>query len=103
MVVGHDLHRRHLHGRGGTAKMTKYRPHRGTLYDAMAEVVEVADLPALVEHMRDSVSDWYPPEELPTVETTTVERYHYDDRIHWDTYIVKVKGSVWGFTDGPLK
>jgi len=82
--------------------MTKYRPHRGTLADAMAEVVEVADLPALVEHMRKSVQDWYPPEELPTIKTTTVKPYAYDDRIRWNTYIVMVNGSVWGFTDGPL-
>lgn len=82
--------------------MTKYRPQGSSLDEAMAEVVEVADLPALVEHLRKSVQDWYPPEELPTIETTTVEPYAYDARIRWDTYIVKVNGSVWGFTDGPL-
>jgi hypothetical protein len=83
--------------------MTKYRPHRGSLDEAMAEMVEVANLSALVAHMRKSVADWYPPEELPTVETTTVERYGYDNRIGWDTHVVKVNGSVWGFTDGPLQ
>jgi hypothetical protein len=68
----------------------------------MAEVVEVADLAALVAHMRKSVESWYPPQELPTVETTEVKPYWYDERIKWDTHVVLVKGSVWGFTDGPM-
>jgi len=82
--------------------MTKYRPHRHLLEDSMREVVEVNDLPQLVRHMRRSVQSWYPPDELPTVETTEVKPYVFDDRIGWDTYIVLVKGSAWGFTDGPL-
>jgi hypothetical protein len=82
--------------------MTKYRPHRGTLDTAMAEMVEVADKRALVEHMRKSVQHWYPPDQLPTLENTTIEPYAYDARLRWDTYVVKVNGSVWGFTDGPL-
>jgi hypothetical protein len=88
--------------------VTKYRPHRGSLDKAMAEVVEVADFPALVAHMRKTAPDWYPPEELPTVENTTVEPYgdsrtRWDSRIGWNTHVVKVNGSVWGFTDGPLE
>lgn len=82
--------------------MTLYRPHRGTLADSMREVIEVADLAMLVRQMCRSVESWYPPEELPTIETTRVEPYMFDDRIGWDTHIVTVKGSAWGFTDGPL-
>lgn len=82
--------------------MTRYRPQRGSLDKSMAEVVEVTDLAALVEHMRNSVKDWYPPEELPTVKNTKVVPYLFDDRIGWNTHIVISRGSPWGFTDGPL-
>ena len=68
----------------------------------MAEVVEVNDLPQLVRHMRRGVEAWYPKDELPTLSTTVVEPYGFDDRIGWDTHIVLVKGQAWGFTDGPL-
>ena len=88
---------------GSSWFMVKYRPHRGSLDKAMAEVVEVADLAALVAHMRKSVETWYPFDQLPTVENTKVEPYAYDERIHWDTHIVLVDGSPWGFTDGPLR
>jgi hypothetical protein len=80
----------------------KYRPHRETLADAMAEVVEVADRAALVEHMRNLVIDWYPPDELPTMENTEIKPYGFDARINWDTHIVLVNGRAWGFTNGPL-
>jgi hypothetical protein len=82
--------------------MTKYRPHRGLLADAMAEVVEVNSLAELVEHMRASVISWYPPDELPTIDNTKVEPYTFDDRIGWHTHLVTVKGSAWSFTDGPF-
>jgi hypothetical protein len=72
------------------------------LADSLAEVVEVVDLAMLVRHMCRSVESWYPPKELPTIETTRVEPYGYDTRIGWDTHIVLVNGSAWGFTDGPL-
>ena len=78
----------------------QYRPHRGTLAEAMAEVVEVATRADLIEHMRKSVESWYPPEELPTIENIEIRPYGYDTRIDWHTYIVLVKGEVWGFTNG---
>jgi len=68
----------------------------------MDEVVEVRDLADLVAHMRRSVEDWYPPDELPTVENTKIEPYCFDERIGWDTHIVLVRGQAWGFTNGPL-
>jgi hypothetical protein len=86
-------------------KPVLYRPHRGMLEESMREVVEVNDFRQLVRHMRREVARWYPPDELPTEENTTVERYYpiRDDRIGWDeTWIVCVKGSAWGFTNGPL-
>lgn len=82
----------------------KYRPHRGMLADAMAEVAELApDRDVLVAHMRAEVSNWYPQDEMPTRENVEVKPYGFDQRIGWDTHIVTVKGNAWGFTDGPLK
>jgi hypothetical protein len=82
--------------------MTKYRPHRGSLDKALAEMVEVDTLAQLVEHMRKSAPSWYPRDELPNLMNTKVEPYGYDHRIDWDTHIVTVNGSPWGFTNGPL-
>ena len=80
----------------------KYRPHRGSLAAAMAEVVEVQDFVGLVNHMRSEVVSYYPSHRLPTIETTEVKPYAYDSRIGWDTYMVTVDGQAWGFTNGPL-
>lgn len=79
-----------------------YRPHRGSLSKSMARVVEVNDLPQLVRHMRREVESWYPEDELPTLENTKLERYCFDDRIGWETYLVTVKGQAWGYTNGLL-
>lgn len=84
--------------------MTLYRPHRGMLADAMMEVVEVADLSELVDHMRASTKIGRE-EDMPTLDNIKVEKYGtgIDTRIGWDTYIVLVGGSVWGFTNGPME
>jgi N6-adenosine-specific RNA methylase IME4 len=82
--------------------MTKYRPHRGMLADAMREVHEVKSFGELIRVMRAEVESWYPPDKLPTEANTKVEYYGRDDRIGWDTYIVTVDGQAWGFTDGPV-
>lgn len=82
-----------------------YRPHRGTIEEAMREVVEVNDLPQLVRHMRRGVERWYPTDKMPTEANTKVEEYYHkrDERIGWEqTWIVLVDGNAWGFTDGPL-
>lgn len=82
--------------------MTLYRPHRGHLADSMKEVVMFHGRSELIKIMRAGV-DWYPPDKLPTVENTKVEAYGgVDKRIGWDTYIVTVNGSAWGFTNGPV-
>jgi hypothetical protein len=36
-------------------------------------------------------------------EQVLIERYLYDDRIKWDTYLISIAGyGVWGMADGPL-
>lgn len=69
----------------------KYRPHRGSLDAAMAEMAEVEPtLNALAVHLKVPAS------------SITVKPYGYDKRIEWDTHIVLVDSSPWGFTDGPV-
>jgi hypothetical protein len=87
----------------------KYREHRGGLAESMATVIELADKAALIKYLRMSFDAWN--KQVPGLEhnfpridddTVKVEKYHYDERIKWDTHIVTIEkfGPV-GFTDGP--
>ena len=80
--------------------MTKYRPHRGSLVNSMAEVIEVRSIAELVHHLQRTC---IPDRRSPTRETVEVAPYCFDGRIGWNTYLVTVDGAPWGFTDGPLK
>lgn len=83
-------------------EVVKYRPHRGQLADAMAEVAEVSDFHDLVRHMRAECPDWIPDWAMPTEANVTLRPYGWDDRIGWDTQIVLVNGKAWGFTSAPF-
>ncbi|AWN47122.1 hypothetical protein DK419_13040 [Methylobacterium terrae] len=78
-----------------------FRPQRGGLAEAMAEVRTIADRADLVAHLAATLGRC-------GVEVTDsmvkVEPYHgFDERIGWDTYIVTVDGwGPAGFTNGPL-
>ncbi len=68
----------------------KYRHQRGGLAESMATVIEIEPtIDALAVMLR------VPPSAV------TVERYCYDKRIGWDTYLVCVDGCAVGMTDGP--
>lgn len=68
----------------------KFRPHRGTLEEAMKEVVELpATKRALAAYLEEPL------------ELLQVKHYMQDDRIGWDTYIVTINDQAVGFTDGP--
>lgn len=79
----------------------KFREHRGQLDEAMGTVIEVADRPALVAHIRALLEPygW-----AVADDDVTVNKYGgFDKRIGWDTYIVIVRDyGVMGFTDGAL-
>ena len=61
-----------------------YRPQRGTLAEAMAEVKKFSSIKEMIEYLVQdnkkafSVSDVY------------ISYYCYDDRIDWETFIVTV-------------
>jgi hypothetical protein len=98
----------------------KYRPHRGSLADAMAAVVELPDRAALIAHLAAEMQTIGYVVENADVR---VKPYCFDQRTGWDTYVVLLRnkrltttigdgwffGAQWGpdyfgaigFTDGP--
>jgi hypothetical protein len=78
----------------------KFRPQRGSLADAMAEVVILPPTKdALAEHYNKTVS--FGPSLKP--EQIEVLPYGFDSRINWRTFSVTAPGfGVIGFTDGPV-
>jgi len=72
-----------------------YRPHRGLLEAAMAEVCEVNSL--------DDIWDKHKLTMLGITKDLKISPYGYDKRIDWDTYIVECVGyGVLGFTNGSI-
>lgn len=79
----------------------RFRPHRGSLADAMAEMREFATFEEMAAHIK---AEW---SHLADVRDIEVEPYHYDARIQWDTHLVTGalddgKRVVLGYTDRPL-
>jgi len=66
----------------------KFRPQRGGLTESLAEVKEVNSL----QELRDILK----------ATNVEVRPYIYDERIDWNTYLVRADGEIVGFTDGPL-
>ena len=86
--------------------MFLFRPHRRLLAEAMEEVVELEDKNALVSHIK-YIWGHFPNHGYDiNLDTIKVQKYGFDARINWDTYIVTYeKGEhthVEGFTDGPV-
>lgn len=81
--------------------MFKFRPQRGSLDDAMKEVVEVNSLAELVEHLNTTLGPFLSGRILP--EDLECKYYTYDERIDWDTYIWRLKDfGVVGYTNSSL-
>jgi hypothetical protein len=76
----------------------KIREHRGYLADSMKTVKDIGPTKAdLIAHLKETLKEC---DVIITPLTVTVEYYGYDDRIGWETYIVKIKNwGVYGFTD----
>lgn len=76
--------------------MVKFRPHCPLLADAMSKVKEVESIDKLIEHLENSYA-------IPTKinrEKFKIEKYGFDERINWDTYIVFEDGyGVHGYLD----
>lgn len=81
--------------------MALYRPHRGSLDDAMKEVVTVNNVQELVDHINATVGYCLGGQII--VEDLTSKPYGYDDRIGWTTWIWSLDGfGVIGFTNSSL-
>ena len=75
----------------------KFRPQRGGLAEAMAEVQEIdPTIQGVSDALKSAYGSFAPIGEI------TVEPYGYDDRIGWDTHLVCVNGNACGYTDGPV-
>ena len=73
----------------------KYRPQRSGFAESMAEVVDLPNRQALLNHLAG----------VGLLEggshSVNIRPYCYDDRTGWKTYIATVDGQAIGFTDGP--
>jgi spore coat polysaccharide biosynthesis protein SpsF (cytidylyltransferase family) len=78
-----------------------FRPHRGSLSEAMYEVREVSSWKELIDQETEVLSHWYidaKPNEFH------IEYYGEDERIGWSTYIITLDSyGVLGFTNGMLE
>jgi hypothetical protein len=75
-----------------------FRPHRGSLAEAMYEVKEIDSFQEIIDEITEDLWHYglYPkPEEFH------IEYYSEDERIGWSTYIVTLDNyGVIGFTNG---
>lgn len=61
-----------------------YRPQRGTLAEAMAEVKEFSSVKEMLEYLAEDH------EKAFDISDVYISYYCYDERIEWETYIVMV-------------
>jgi hypothetical protein len=71
-----------------------FRPHRGSLEESLALVVELESWTALVDY----VVEYVKPEREITANDVVLKYLGYDERCSWDTTLVSVKNyGVAGF------
>ena len=76
------------------------RRHRGGLAESMATVQVVRDRAHLVEVIRESLAPFGKNIEPDQI---SIEPYHFDARIGWNTYLICIEGyGVWGMSNGPI-
>lgn len=84
-------------------KMVRYRPHRGGLGEAMAEMVKLASKADLIAHLKKWHAEMYGAPEI-NEDTLHIKPYGSgpDTRIGWEqTFIVMLDGwGPVGFSDG---
>ena len=76
-----------------------FREHRGTLADSMATAIPLAsDKQSLVKYINGL--NLFLDNRNIGEEEIIIESYGFDERINWDTYIVRINGyGVVGFTN----
>ena len=81
-------------------KSVLFRPHRGGLAEAMAEVKTFRLREELIAFLNEDLAHY---SRKIDEDKFKIEPYGFDKRIGWDTYIVSMDGyGVFGFTNGPL-
>lgn len=79
----------------------RVREHRPTLADSMATVKEI---PATKQALQELIAASRP----SGMTLIDIKPYSYDDRIDWDTHLIRVKfpdntTGIFGMSDGPLE
>jgi len=70
-----------------------FRPHRGSLQAAMAEVKEFENLKELTDHLQNGLDEfWNSLNSKITPETVTITPQGHDTRISWDTHLISLEG-----------
>jgi len=81
--------------------MIKYRDHRGSLAESMATVQEFEKREGLIKYLKYDMKGFSVPFKA---EDLKIEKYMFDERIGWDTFIVTIENfGVVGFTNGYLQ
>lgn len=86
------------------AAVIEFRPVKRGLSESMEEKMSVHTKEGLVRYLAGYLSELFAPFNIEvTAEKLHINHYGYDDRIQWNTYIVKLDGfGVVGFTNGDL-
>ncbi len=74
----------------------RVREHAGTLVDSLTTVFNIDTKKELLDEINERMGLHLELDDIAFVYQGT------DSRIHWDTYLVSVRGyGVFGYTDGP--
>jgi hypothetical protein len=82
--------------------MFKFREHKGSLAESMATTVELNRKTDLIDKIKADLAEFEHGLKI-NKKTVSITPYAYDERIGWDSHIVRLKGyGVLGFTDGSV-
>ena len=79
--------------------MTQFRKHRGGLEESLQTAFSVCSRQDIVDAYNTDFKKLAP---QATVKNLTTKYQGYDDRIGWDTHMIRINGRPYGFTDGPI-
>ncbi len=70
----------------------KFRLHKGSIAESMETEVDIEPTKEALATLLDTTPD-----------KVEVDKYIYDNRIGWDTYLVTIDGFAVGMTDGDVE
>lgn len=80
---------------GQLTPLVRIRQHRGGLHEAMATTAQIPrNMASLCLWLTEQTGRNIQPADVQ------IEPYGYDDRIGWDTHLIKIFGIPFAFSDG---